>query len=105
MLTRFHKKKIIGGNLLKNVFDKVKGLLSSTSKLPTIKDAATTLVRNAAKKAIASIDKAITDKAMPKAIASIDKAITDKAIAGLNDRSRAILSNLIAGSGFRNYLA
>ena len=100
---RFHKKKIIGGNLLKNVFDKVKGLLSSTSKLPTIKDAATTLVRNAAKKAIASIDKA--DKAMPKAIASIDKAITDKAIAGLNDRSRAILSNLIAGSGFRNYLA
>ena len=97
MLTRFHKKKIIGGNLLKNVFDKVKGLLSSTSKLPTI---ATTLVRNAAKKAIASID-----KAMPKAIASIDKAITDKAITGLNDRSRAILSNLIAGSGFRNYLA
>ena len=31
--TRFHKKKIIGGSLLKNVYDKVRNVISTGSKI------------------------------------------------------------------------
>ena len=31
--------------------------------------------------------------------------INDRALENLNDKSRAILSNLIAGSGFKNYIS
>lgn len=85
---RFHKRKIIGGSFLKNVYDKVRNVVSTGSKIlsriPTgvIKKLATPLLKKVEEK-------------IP---------ITDKALETLNDRSRAILSNLIAGTGFKNYI-
>ena len=74
---RFHKRKIIGGSFLKNVYDKVRKVISTGSK---ILDRVPTGVKS-------EIKKTVLNK-IPKT--------------ALNDRSRAILSNLIAGSGFKN---
>ena len=95
---RFHKQKIIGGNILKNVYDKVKNVISTGSKIlnrnPEIKKVLKNVASNAIKRANATT-KAIESK-VTKAIEPLNST--------LNDRSRAILSNLIAGSGFKNYM-
>ena len=78
---RFQKRKIIiGGSFLKNVYDKVRKVISTGSK---ILNRVPTGVKS-------EIKKTVLNK-IPKA--------------PLNDRSRAILSNLIEGSGFKNYIS
>ena len=79
--TRYHKQKIIGGSLLKNVYDKLKNVISKGSKILN-------------RVTIGEIKKLVPSK-------DIKKLATPTI---LNDRSRAILSNLIAGSGFKNYI-
>lgn len=85
---RFHKRKIIGGNFLKNVFDKVRNVVSTGSKIlnriPIVHDK----VRNSSTDQLENVP--LLKKAFEKS--------------SLSDRSRAILSNLIAGSGFKNYV-
>ena len=77
---RFQKRKIIGGSFPKNVYDKVRKVISTGSK-----------VLNRVPTGVKSeIKKTVLNK-IPKI--------------SLNDRSRAILSNLIAGSGFKNYIS
>ena len=100
---RFHKQKIIGGSFLKNVYDKVRNVISTGSKIisriPTgvkteIKKLATPLLKTALEKIpVAKHD--LKDKVLE----------TKNILENLNDRSRAILSNLIAGSGFKNYIS
>ena len=77
---RFQKRKIIGESFLKNVYDKVRKVISTGSE---ILNRVPTGVKS-------EIKKTVLNK-IPKA--------------ALNDRSRAILSNLIAGSGFKNYIS
>ena len=75
--TRYRKQKIIGGNLLKSVYDRLKNAINRGSKI---------LNRE--------IKKSVMNQLIPTQVKTI-----------LNDRSRAILSNLIAGSGFKNYIS
>ena len=77
---RFQKRKIIGGSFLKNVYDKIRKVISTGSK---ILNRVPTGVKS-------EIKKTVLNK-IPKT--------------ALSDRSRAILSNLIAGSGFKNYIS
>ena len=77
---RFQKRKIIGGNFFRNVYDKVRKVISTGSN---ILNRVPTGVKS-------KIKKTVLNK-IPKT--------------ALNDRSRAILSNLIAGSGFKNYIS
>ena len=77
---RFQKRKIIGESFLKNVYDKVRKVISTG---PKILNRIPTGVKS-------EIKKTVLDK-IPKA--------------ALNDRSRTILSNLIARSGFKNYIS
>ena len=86
--TRFQKRKIIGGSFLRNVYDKVKKVISSGSK---ILNRIPTGVKSEIKKGI------LSKPATPQLTKPKPKT-------ALNDRSRAILSNLIAGSGFKNYI-
>ena len=76
---RFQKRKIIGGNFLRNVYDKVRKVISTGSK-----------IFNRIPSGVNEIKKIVLNK-IPKA--------------ALNDRSRAILSNLIAGLEFKNYIS
>lgn len=93
---RFHKKKIIGGSFLKNVYDKVRNVISSGSKiLSRIPTGVKTQIKNIATPLL----KKVATKALEAPFAA--KALKN---AALSDNSRAILSNLIAGSGFKNYL-
>ena len=93
---RFHKQKIIGGSFLKNVYDKVKKVFSTGSKiLNRIPTGVKTEIKNLAKTQIKKLAK------LPET-SKIIKNLETKNY--LNDRSRAILSNLIAGSGFKNYI-
>ena len=106
--TRFHKKKIIGGSLLKNVYDKVRNVISTGSK---ILNRIPTGVKTEIKKLAAPLlNKALepTKKALESVLENIPinkRIINDRELENLNDRSRAILSNLIAGSGFKNYMS
>ena len=106
--TRFHKKKIIGGSLLKNVYDKVRNIISTGSK---ILNRISTGVKTEIKKLAASLlKKALetTKKTLEPVLENIPinkRIINDRELENLNDRSRAILSNLIAGSGFKNYIS
>ena len=77
---RFQKRKIIGGSFLKNVYDKVRKVISTGSK---ILNRVSTGVKS-------EIKKTVFNK-IPKT--------------AFNDRSRTILSNLIADSGFKNYIS
>ena len=77
---RFQKRKIIGGSLLRNVYDKVRKVISTGSK---ILNRVPTGVKS-------EIKKTVLNK-IPKT--------------ALNHWSRAILSNFIAGSGFKNYIS
>ena len=86
--TRFQKRKIIGGSFLRNVYDKVRKVISSGSK---ILNRIPTGVKSEIKKSI------LSKPATPQLTKTKPKT-------ALNDRSRAILSNLIAGSGFKNYI-
>ena len=87
---RYYKKKIIGGNFLKNVYDKVTNAISTGSKI---------LKRTGEIKKIAL---PLLKKVMNS---NKQKEILPTTQSKLNDRSRAILSNLIAGSGFKNYMS
>ena len=106
--TRFHKKKIIGGSLLKNVYDKVRNVISTGSKIlnriPTgVKTEIKKLTAPLLKKALEP-----TKKTLEPVLENIPinkRIINDRELENLNDRSRAILSNLIAGSGFKNYMS
>ena len=106
--TRFHKKKIIGGSLLKNVYDKVRNVISTGSK---ILNRIPTGVKTEVKKLAAPLlNKALepTKKTLKPVLENIPinkRFINDRELENLNDRSRAILSNLIAGSGFKNYMS
>ena len=106
--TRFHKKKIIGGSLLKNVYDKVRNVISTGSK---ILNRIPTGVKTEIKKIAAPLlNKALepTKKTLEPVLENIPikkRIINDRALENLNDRSRAILSNLIAGSGFKNFIS
>ena len=106
--TRFHKKKIIGESLLKNVYDKVRNVISTGSK---ILNRIPTGVKTEIKKLAAPLlNKALepTKKALEPVLENIPinkRIINDRELENLNDRSRAILSNLIAGSGFKNYMS
>ena len=106
--TRFHKKKIIGGSLLKNVYDKVRNVISTGSK---ILNRIPTGVKTEIKKLAAPLlNKALepTKKTLEPVLENIPikkRIINDRALENLNDKSRAILSNLIAGSGFKNYIS
>ena len=106
--TRFHKKKIIGGSLLKNVYDKVRNVISTGSKIlnrfPTgvkteIKKLAAPLLNKALEPTKKTLEPVLENISIKKRI------INDRALENLNDKSRAILSNLIAGSGFKNYVS
>ena len=106
--TRFHKKKIIGGSLLKNVYDKVRNVISTGSKIlnriPTgvkteIKKLAAPLLKKALEPTKKALEPVLENIPINKHI------INDRELENLNDRSRAILSNLIAGSGFKNYMS
>ena len=78
---RFQKQKIIEGSFLKNVYDKVRKVISTGSK---ILNRVPTGVKFEIKKTVLN---------------KIQKtALNDRSIKGL------ILSNLIAGSGFKNYI-
>ena len=105
--TRFHKKKIIGASLLKNVYDKVRNAISTGSK---ILNRIPTGVKTEIKKLAALfLNKALepTKKTLEPVLENIPikkRIINDRALENLNDKSRAILSNLIAGSGFKNYI-
>ena len=78
---RFQKQKIIEGSFLKNVYDKVRKVISTGSK---ILNRVPTGVKSEIKKTVLN---------------KIQKtALNDRSIKGL------ILSNLIAGSGFKNYI-
>ena len=77
---RFQKRKIIGGSFLRNVYDKVRKVISTGSK---ILNRVPTGVKSEIKKTVLN---------------KISKI-------ALNDRSKAILSNLIAGLGFKNYIS
>ena len=83
--TRFHKQKIIGGSLLKNVYDKLKNIVNTGSKI----------LNRVPTRAII--------KLIPTQVKTDMKKLAAPTV--LNDRSRAILSNLIAGSGFKNYMS
>ena len=106
--TRFHKKKIIGGSLLKNVYDKVRNVISTGSKIlnriPTgVKTEIKKLVAPLLKKALEP-----TKKTLEPVLENIPinkRIINHRELENLNDKSRAILSNLIAGSGFKNYMS
>ena len=106
--TRFHKKKIIDGSLLKNVYDKVRNVISTGSKiLNRIPTGAKTEIK---KLAAPLLNKALepTKKTLEPVLENIPikkRIINDRALENLNDKSRAILSNLIAGSGFKNYIS
>ena len=106
--TRFHKKKIIGGSLLKNVYDKVRNVISTGSK---ILNRIPTGVKTEIKKLAAPLQKKAlepTKKTLEPVLENIPinkRIINDRELENLNDRSRAILSNLIAGSGFKNYMS
>ena len=76
---RFQKRKIIGGSFFINVYNKVRKVISTGSK---ILNRVPTGVKS-------EIKKTVFNK-IPKT--------------ALSNRSRAILSNLIAGSGFKNYI-
>ena len=106
-VTRFHKRKIIGGSFLKNVFDKVTNLISTGSKI--INRIPTGVRSNIAKLAKPLLTKAIDKITAPKALTTTTKVLpkqtTRQRREKLNDMSRAILSNLIAGSGFKNYIS
>lgn len=91
---RYHKRKIIGGSLLKNVYDKVRKVVSTGSKILS----RTGDIAKKTKKLVANVSQQI--EKIP-AITKQLPVITQH----LNDRSRAILSNLIAGSGFKNYIS
>ena len=106
--TRFHKKKIIGGSLLKNVYDKVRNVISTGSKIlnriPTgVKTEIKKLAAPLLKKALEPTKKAL--EPILENIPINKQIINDRELENLNDRSRAILSNLIAGSGFKNYMS
>lgn len=92
--TRFQKRKIIGGSFLKNVYDKVRKVISTGSK---ILNRIPSGVKSEIKKAV--LNRITTPKTTVK---DAPRITTPKS--SLNDRSRAILSNLIAGSGFKNYI-
>ena len=90
--TRYHKQKIIGGNLL---------VISSGSKiLNRIPTGVKTEIKKLVTGAIPKIE--IKNLIIPKT--DIEKIVPNE-IKKLNDKSRAILSNLIAGSGFKNYMS
>ena len=99
--TRYHKQKLIGGNLLKNVYDKVRNVISSGSKiLNRIPTGVKTEIKKLVTGAIPKTE--IKNLIIPKT--DIEKIVPNE-IKKLNDKSRAILSNLIAGSGFKNYMS
>ena len=76
---RFQKRKIIGESFLKNVYDKVRKVISTDLK--------------------------ILNRILTGVKSEIKKTVYNKIIkAALNNRSKAILSNLIAGSGFKHYI-
>ena len=77
---RFQKQKITGGSFLKNVYNKVRKVISTGSK-----------ILNRIPTGVKSEIKKRGFNKMPKA--------------ALNDWSRAILSNLIAGLEFKNYIS
>ena len=91
---RFQKRKIIGGSILKNVYDKVRKVISAGSR---IFNRIPTGVKSEIKKEVLNrISSSKPDLS--------NRSRTPKPKPALNDRSRAILSNLIAGSGFKNYI-
>ena len=93
MITRYHKRKIIGGNLLKNVVDRVKGVIQFGSKiLKRIPTGVKSLVIPAMK---AVLKKTLNPETKTSKLRNPETE--------LNDESRAILSNLISGSGFRGF--
>lgn len=99
---RFQKRKIIGGSFLKNVYDKVRNVISSGSKiLSRIPTGVKTQVKNLASPLLKKALEKIPTKL------SLNNTLETGTLPtpGLSDRSRAILSNLIAGSGFRNYVS
>ena len=106
--TRFYKKKIIGGSLLKNVYDKVRNVISTGSKI--LNRIPTGMKTEIKKLAAPLLNKALepTKKTLEPVLENIPikkRIINDRALENLNGKSRAILSNLIAGSGFKNYMS
>ena len=94
---RFNKRKVIGGSFLGNVYDKVKNVISTGSK---ILNRIPTGMKSEIKKAVTPLLKNATTKTMQP----VKKLLGEDVSTTLSDRSRAILSNLIAGSGFKNYM-
>ena len=88
--TRFHKKKIIGGSLLKNVYDKVRNVISTGSE---ILDRIPTGVKTKIKKLAAPLlNKALepTKKTLEPVLENIPikkRIINDRALENLNDKS------------------
>ena len=116
-ILRYQKKKVIGGNLLKNVYDRVKGIISTGSKIINrvpvgIRSELKKLIVPLVNKVPTIVDSSKIINRVPvgirselkKLIVPLANKVPDSQSDKLNDRSRAILSNLIAGSGFRNYI-
>lgn len=104
---RYQKRKVIGGNLLGNVYDKAKGVLSSASKIVTLPyRAAKTILKPVANKALPYVKQKSADVATKHILNRVRQGVRDistnpKVKKVLTDRSRAILSNIIAGSGMK----
>ena len=105
---RYHKRKIIGGNLLGNVYDRLKGTLSTGSKIITkpILSVKNKILKPVVTKAIPYVTQKAIDSGTKEILNRVKTGIKDvstnpKVRKVLNDRSRAILSNIIAGSGMK----
>ena len=105
---RYYKRKVVGGNLLGNVFDKSKGLLSSASKIAAVPyRAVKTMLKNQLKqKALPYVQQKAKDMVTKNILNRARQGVKDisnnqKVKKVLNDRSRAILSNIIAGNGLK----
>ena len=98
MITRYHKRKIIGGNLLKNVVDRVKGVIQFGSKILK-------RIPTGVKSLVIPAMKAVLEKTLnPVNFETPKTPKLRNPETELNDESRAILSNLISGSGFKKYI-
>ena len=104
---RYQKRKVIGGNLIGNVYDKAKGVLSSASKIVTLPYRATkAILKPAVNKALPYVKQGVKDVATKEIYNRVRQGVSDisknpKVKKVLTDRSRAILSNIIAGSGLK----
>jgi len=109
---RYIKKKIVGGNIGGNLFDVIKNIFSATSKIVAAKlpGIAHSFALGAAKTAG---EKLATNLIAPKAITrevkevltditpnpEVKRVLVEKAKQLISEDNRALLSNLMAGTG------